>query len=166
MRSIVIVLAALASSSTGLTGQTNDIPLLSAFALPPGVTFPKKIETPAPLQAYYPPLAIRCGMTGTATVELLVAADGSVASAKIVSSTGYNVLDSASLNAASQFHYSPATKDRAAIPARIDVALNWQLQGPLRPGVSQKCTLPASAFTNGTPPNGSPDQVMTSPPAN
>ncbi|MGH6879230.1 MAG: energy transducer TonB [Rhizomicrobium sp.] len=153
------MLAAAAISGAGPTGQASDIPLLSAIVLPPGVTFPKRIDTPTPTptHVYYPPLAIRCGMTGTATVELLVAPDGSVGSAKVVSSTGYTVLDTASLNVASQFHYSPATKDGAAIPARIDVALNWKQ--PVVPGVSQECTLPASAFTNGTPPAGSSDTL-------
>jgi TonB family protein len=164
MRGIVIMLAASAISGIGPTGQASDIPLVSAANPPPGLTFPKKIEPPTPIQPHYPPLAIRCGMTGTATLELLVAADGSVGGAKIVSSTGYTALDSASLDVTRQFRYTPATMNGVAVPVRVNVVQNWEFAGGLLPG--QSCTLPASAFTNGTPPPGSPDKIRTSAPAN
>lgn len=155
MRCVVIVLAALAVGGAGPTGQASDVPLLSYKSLPPGVIFPKRIG-PLP-QMQYPPVAIRCGMTGTATVELLVTAEGSVGEAKIISSTGYTLLDAASLSVLGQSQYSPATKDGIPIPVRIDVTQQWELRG--RSSFSMSCSLPASAFTNGVPPDGSPDTV-------
>jgi TonB family protein len=159
MRSVVIALVGLAIGGTGPIDQTSDIPLIARGNLPQGIIYPVRIG-PLP-RIYYPPLAVRCGMTGTATVELLVNADGSVGSTKITSSTGYTVLDAATVEQANQFRYSPATKDGVPIPVRIEVVQKW-----IGPRGYQHCTLPASAFTTGAPPTGSPDEIGTSAPTN
>ncbi|MGH6877914.1 MAG: energy transducer TonB [Rhizomicrobium sp.] len=151
------MLVGLAIGGAGPMDQPNDIPLLSYNSLPPGVTYPTRIG-PLP-RTYYPALAVRCGLSGTATVELLVNADGSVGSAKITSSSGYTVLDAATLDQANQFRYSPATKDGVPMPARIDIHQKW-----IGPRYHEHCTLPASALTNGAP--RSPDEIGTPTPEN
>ena len=121
MRNLVTILALL--GGPGVDAQTTDIPLIVSKDLPPGMVAPKNIDRPS--GGMYPPLAVRCHLVGKAVLELLVYADGSVGSAKIVTTTGYKILDEAAENFASKFHYLPATLNGVPIASRIDLILNF-----------------------------------------
>ena len=148
VRRIAAILAALVASEIGAIAQLNEPPLLVGTDLPPGVVAPKNISGQIPFN--YPPVAVRCSLTGSATLELLVTEQGAVADAKIVATTGYTSLDAAAIEIARQLRYQPATKDGVAITSRIKWMTNFQLVGH---GPYSPCTLPPSAFTNGVPPS-------------
>jgi TonB family protein len=156
MRKVVGVLAILFAGYAN--AQTTETPLLVGTALPPGVTAPQRLDKVIPFS--WPPIAVRCNMHGTATVELLITAQGSVGDATIVVSSGYPVLDAAAINSAKQLHYAPATKDGAAIAARTQYTTTYQLSDPNdhrfpHPSGST-CNLPPPAYASGLPPNFAP----------
>jgi TonB family protein len=81
----------------------------------PGLTAPVLLERADPA---YPEAARTAGIGGTVGLELGVAADGSVASAKVIRSAGFG-FDEAALAAALKFRFRPATKDGKPIASTV-----------------------------------------------
>jgi TonB family protein len=131
VRFAVTSLALLGMAGIAANAQINEVPLLVGKDIPPGMIAPKKIGMPR--TGMYPPIAIRCHLVGEAVLELLVAAGGSVESAKIVKSAGYKVLDDAAVNFANKLRYAPATLNGVAVASRIDFTLEFDTRVPRRP---------------------------------
>lgn len=133
--------------ATGAVAQPDSQPpLLSGANIPQGIVPPKVVQNETALP--YPPLAVRCGLTGQAVLELLIDAQGDVSDAKIVKATGYTVLDEAAIANVKRWHYTPATRDGVAIAARIDTTVEFNLASP-----APTCTLlPPKQYSNGLPP--------------
>lgn len=123
MRVLLNCMSLFLISVSGAAAQTDNVPLLGGGDIPPGMTAPQKIDMPK--TGMYPPLGVRCHLVGDAVLELLVAADGSVESAKIVKSAGYRILDDAASSFARKMRYAPATLNGAPVASRIELTLNF-----------------------------------------
>lgn len=75
----------------------------------------------------YPASAARNGETGTVNLALLIAANGTVADAKVEQSSGSRVLDRAAIAALSICQFKPATNNGVAEPAWGKIAYVWSL---------------------------------------
>ena len=62
---------------------------------------------------------------GAVILSVLVKADGSVADAKVLESSGYSQLDRASLRAGANCKFKPGTKDGQAVPSWVKVRYSW-----------------------------------------
>ena len=102
-----------------------------AFAQPPGETPPPPaLEPPALLEfveAPYPPEAEAAGLEAGVVLEILIAADGTVAEASVVEPAGHG-FDEAALEAVRQFQFSPAKRDGVPVPARIRYRYVFELR--------------------------------------
>ena len=76
----------------------------------------------------YPRSARRKGHEGSVTVEITVAADGLVAGAEIMGSSGHAELDAAALDAARTAHFAPATVDGATVSGRLRLTFDFRLK--------------------------------------
>ena len=76
----------------------------------------------------YPRSARRKGHEGRVTVEILVAEDGSVSEAQVVSSSGHAELDSAALGAVRTAEFAPATEDGAGVAGRLRLTFDFRLE--------------------------------------
>jgi protein TonB len=101
-----------ALSQPGLESQVST--QASAGSQPSSL--PVAAHQPAPI---YPPELQRAGIEGTVTLRLKIAADGSVAEARIERSSGYAAMDQAALAAVRQWRFEPAR--RLGIPVPIEV---------------------------------------------
>ena len=63
----------------------------------------------------YPQELIEDDVEGSVTVEILVAADGSVESVKLVSSSGYSAMDRAAIAAGYRFQFNPGDNGRRGV---------------------------------------------------
>jgi TonB family protein len=140
--------------ATAQTPTTNTITTQSIPVEPPGQT----PRPPPPLSAdsvksighphacggvWYPPKALRLGLEGTVVLSFTVTAQGTVTDAKIVSSSGSDDLDQATVACAAQWQYKPAMKNGQPIAAPWTAKVNWSLSGSdPAPVSSQGC--PAS----------------------
>ena len=76
----------------------------------------------------YPERLRREGVEGVVRLRLIVAADGSVESAEVVDSSGYDEMDSAARNAAYGYTFSPAENSAGdAVRCAISTAVRFQL---------------------------------------
>ena len=76
----------------------------------------------------YPRSARRRGHEGCVTIEILVAEDGHVSGAEVVSSSGHSELDSAALGAVRTAKFAPATEDGASVTGRLRLTFNFKLE--------------------------------------
>jgi protein TonB len=87
---------------------------------------------PAPLPSNappeYPEESRRLGHAGVVTVRAVIDTDGSVASARIVRSSGYDALDRAALTAVRHWRFTPAVVDGAASRCEISVPVKFVLR--------------------------------------
>ncbi|MBS0273403.1 MAG: energy transducer TonB [Proteobacteria bacterium] len=133
-------------SASAVAQQRGEPPLLSGTEIPQGFVPPKVIDST--IKVFYPPGAMRCGLTGRAIVELLIDDRGNVSSAKIIKVTGYTALDLAAVSSVKQWHYTPATKDGFAVVSRIDTGVDFKL-----PPDTPVCDLlPPKSYSNGITP--------------
>lgn len=84
---------------------------------------PIPTSTPAPR---YPPQALRRDIDGTVRVRIRVAADGSVASNDIESSSGNRLLDRAALEATRRWTFQPATRGGQPVAAEVVVPITFE----------------------------------------
>ncbi len=80
------------------------------------------------LQPEYPLLARRRGYQGRVVVAATVLSSGEVEFASLVSSSGYDMLDDAALEAVSAWRLLPARKDGEAVDGRIEIPFDFVLQ--------------------------------------
>lgn len=88
----------------------------AAPAAPPA---PPAERVPASLRAEatpeYPQELIEDDVEGSVTVEILVAADGSVESVRLVTSSGYSAMDRAAIAAGYRFQFNPGDNGRKGV---------------------------------------------------
>lgn len=74
---------------------------------------------------HYPQAMVDRGAEGTVRMGIEVDADGTVRSVDIVESSGFVELDQAAVRAAVRWRFIPATRDGAAVRARIEVPITF-----------------------------------------
>ncbi len=82
--------------------------------------------------AEYPKDAKREGLVGIVLLELVIGADGSVTSARILDHAGHG-FDEAALSAAQRFVFKPALRDGKPVAAKIRYAYTFRLEAPPAP---------------------------------
>lgn len=97
---------------------------IEAFSQSDQVQPPALLKSVAPV---YPPAARRAGKTGTVYVAVIIGTDGTVADAKVTSSTDPE-FNAPALNAVRQWRYKPAKKDGTPVAIAITVPLLFQLR--------------------------------------
>ena len=75
----------------------------------------------------YPETARKRGQQGRVVVRVNVSADGRPVSVSVEQGSGYASLDQAAVNAVEKWHFIPATRDGAPVPAVADVPVRFQL---------------------------------------
>jgi TonB family protein len=84
---------------------------------------PKPVDVPVPA---YPEAVRNAGIEGTATVELLLNLDGSVMDARVLKSSGNQMLDAAAVEAALRARFTPAMqRDK---PVRVWVSFPYHFR--------------------------------------
>ena len=76
----------------------------------------------------YPRSARRRGHEGDVTLEITVAADGSVSDAEVAASSGHEELDRAALQAMCTARFAPATADGMAVEGRVRLTFDFRLR--------------------------------------
>jgi TonB family protein len=103
-------------------------------------TDPSPVHTPSPA---YPAALTDTGLGGTATIDLLVRADGSVADAR-VKSADHEAFGEAALAALKGWQFAPATLDgvpverRVSVPVKFAAPVTQQLNARLKRKVFQE----------------------------
>ncbi len=75
----------------------------------------------------YPNAAVALAQEGAVVLLIHVSADGLVAGADILESSGYRLLDESALNAARSWHFLPAVKDGQPVPFDLPFRMVFQL---------------------------------------
>ena len=76
----------------------------------------------------YPRSARRKGHEGSVTVEISVAADGSIAGAEVVASSGHAELDAAAIGAVRTARFTPANEDGVSVSGRLRLTFDFRLK--------------------------------------
>jgi protein TonB len=113
----VIAPARLASSATGS----------SAAARAGASDSPASLTSPLGLARYYPRRALADRTEGRTLIEVSVRADGSVAAARVVSSSPGGIFDDAARRVAAQLHFAPARRQDRAVDSTARLELVWRL---------------------------------------
>jgi protein TonB len=122
-RHATLFAAALAVFTLNVAAQTSPpAPAEAAQASPP--PGPKTNTCARPV---YPKEAIRNEWTGRVTIAFLIGVDGTVKDAKIVKSSGHDVLDNAARDSLSLCRFKPATVDGKPHEAWQPVQYVWTL---------------------------------------
>jgi TonB family protein len=120
LRLHLLFAAALAASVLDASAQTS-------AATPDGTS-----QTPPPqktcVRPRYPAEALRNEWTGESTIAFLIGADGTVKEAKILKSSGHDILDEAAKDALSQCRFKPARKDGQPVASWQPVQYVWAIQ--------------------------------------
>ena len=96
----------------------------------PSARVPARLDPKHPLrigEAYYPDASRRANEMGRCVVQVTVAVDGRITAAAIQSSTGFNRLDLACVNAVRGQRMLPALADGKPIESSIAVPIVWNL---------------------------------------
>ena len=99
----------------------------AASPSPPPRRQPPRRSSPLGLNRYYPRRALRDRIEGRTRMELAVAVDGAVTSARVVSSIPGGIFEDAALRVARQLHFAPARRGDVAIAATTQLELVWRL---------------------------------------
>jgi TonB family protein len=106
------------SSSSVISGPRGD----GAIRVGGGILAPKKIRDVLPV---YPDDARQARVQGVVILEITVAADGSVADARVLRSI--SLLDAAAVAAVRQWQYEPTLLNGVAVPVIMTVTVNFSL---------------------------------------
>lgn len=74
----------------------------------------------------YPPLLRDAGIGGTARIYFFVDEDGAVEQVRLDESSGHEALDTAALNVAGAFRFSPALNDGEPVPVWVSFPITFQ----------------------------------------
>ena len=77
----------------------------------------------------YPKAALEQGISGKVILIVDVAADGSVAAAKVERADPAGVFDASALESVKKWRFTPATKDGKPVASRVRVPLEWRKDG-------------------------------------
>jgi TonB family protein len=84
----------------------------------------------------YPPLAVRLNQEGNTVVSFQIVTDGTVEHLAMTKSSGYPVLDQASLDCVAAYRYFPAKQNGQPVAIDREMNINWRLgHAPLGPVV-------------------------------
>lgn len=86
---------------------------------------PTQIYSPQPL---YPPEALQRQVEGRVVLRVEIAADGSVASASVLQSSGHAMLDSAAKQAVLRWRFDPPQRLGVAVRTTIAVPIRFQIE--------------------------------------
>lgn len=75
----------------------------------------------------YPPASRRLGEEGRVMLRVLVSADGASASVEVESSSGFDRLDKAAIDAVRKWQFIPAKRDKKPIDAHVIVPIQFTL---------------------------------------
>jgi len=75
----------------------------------------------------YPKLARARGWEGTTLLELSIDADGRVANARVLTSSGHEVLDRAALAAVASWSFTPARRGDTPVASNVEAPIVWRL---------------------------------------
>jgi TonB family protein len=100
-------------------------PVIEAVALTEGITPPRLSEVASP---NYTAEAKKKKIEGTVTLAIVVDKNGDVVEAKVVKGLGYG-LDENAVIAVKEWKYKPAEKDGEPIAVRMEVTVDFYLQG-------------------------------------
>lgn len=76
----------------------------------------------------YPTLARKRGWEGEVTLSITVSEDGSVANVTVESSSGYQTLDDAAVQAVRKWRFSPARKSGKAVASVFKITFEFKLE--------------------------------------
>ena len=76
----------------------------------------------------YPEEAKQNGQEGSAIVQVLVDADGTIAETKLLKSSGYEILDNAGLDAAREWTFSPAEHEGKPVKVWVSIPFSFNLK--------------------------------------
>ena len=97
--------------TSGTSGGEDAAP--AAPPAPPAERVPASLRAEATPE--YPQELIEDDVEGSVTVKILVAADGSVESVKLVTSSGYSAMDRAAIAAGYRFQFNPGDNGRKGV---------------------------------------------------
>lgn len=80
------------------------------------------------IRPVYPGDAIRKGLEGFVTLQIDIAADGSVTAARVIDSEPGRVFDSAALRAVYRSRFAPAIEQGQAVPGRVVQTVYFKLE--------------------------------------
>ena len=89
---------------------------------------PTLVGASSDLSHDYPALSQRLGEEGTVEMLLRINADGSVAEASLVKSSGYQRLDAQGLKAARAAHFKPGTVNGQPVPMSVKLPIKYELK--------------------------------------
>jgi TonB family protein len=92
-----------------------------------GVTSPTPTNLHAPSAEAYPPLSVMQGEEGATRLGYTVAENGSVRDVHVEKSSGFARLDSASMQAATTWRFSPAVKNGKPVACAWETIVAWRL---------------------------------------
>lgn len=81
------------------------------------------------VEAHYPPEAMQEGRVGSVKLQITIAADGTVAEARVVEPAGHG-FDEAALEAVKQFTFTPAEVDHAPAAIAVEYVYHFTLAEP------------------------------------
>ncbi|HYW13954.1 MAG TPA: energy transducer TonB [Longimicrobium sp.] len=83
----------------------------------------------AALQASYPPALLQAGAGGRVHVAFVVAADGSVGQAQVISSTD-PAFDAPTLASVAVLRFTPGMRGGSAVATRVEIPIDWKAPPP------------------------------------
>ena len=95
---------------------------------PPGVQWPKALNSHAITAADYPRDSVRNREQGTVVVRYVVREDGTVSDVQILKSSGIQRLDDATIPFVGKWRFSPGTRDGKPIRVRQGAGISWQMR--------------------------------------
>ena len=95
---------------------------------PPGVEWPKALNSHAITAADYPRESIRNREQGTVVVRYVVREDGTVGDIQILRSSGIQRLDDATIPFVTKWRFTPGTRDGKPIRVRQGAGVSWQMR--------------------------------------
>jgi protein TonB len=128
--SIFLVFFALTFCSKNSESETEVQPPTASISADDIVPMEKLTRKPTVIKQAlpeYPEAAKQAGIEGRAVVQITILEDGSVSDAKVLQSSGNEVLDQSSLTAAKAFKFSPGMLDDQAVKTHISVPFQFKL---------------------------------------
>lgn len=109
----------------------------------------------AALQASYPPALLQSGAGGRVHVAFVVAVDGSVDQAQVISSTD-PAFDAPTLASIAVLRFTPGMRGGSPVATWVEIPIDWQApppaQDPVRAGAVSPAAVPAAEAATGDDP--------------
>jgi protein TonB len=90
------------------------------------VPFEKAPQVVHQVMPVYPEMAVRAGLEGVVWVKILVDREGKATKALVIKSTA-EIFEQAALNAAMQFHFTPALMNQSPVKVWVSIPFRFQL---------------------------------------